>query len=75
MNRAATPNDFSRFWMPFSANREFARDPRMIVGAKGMYYTSDDGRQIMDATAGLWCVNAGHADPLIVEAVQNRGAS
>lgn len=75
MNRAATPNDFSRFWMPFSANREFARDPRMIVGAKGMYYTSDDGRQIMDATAGLWCVNAGHADPLIVEAVQNQIAT
>lgn len=75
MNRAASPNDFSRFWMPFSANREFARDPRMIVAAEGMYYTSDDGRQILDATAGLWCVNAGHKDPLIVEAVQNQIAT
>lgn len=75
MNRPAAANDFSRFWMPFSANREFARDPRMIVAAKGMYYTSDDNRQILDATAGLWCVNAGHSDPLIVEAVQNQIAT
>ncbi|WP_417208569.1 aspartate aminotransferase family protein [Antarctobacter sp.] len=75
MNRPATPNDFSRFWMPFSANRAFATDPRMITGADGMYYTSGDGRQIMDATAGLWCVNAGHNDPLIVEAVQRQIAT
>lgn len=75
MNRALTPNDFSRFWMPFSANREFAKDPRLITAADGMYYTSSDGRKILDATAGLWCVNAGHNDPLIVQAVQRQIAT
>lgn len=66
------PNTMSSFWMPFSANRDFLREPRMIHSAEGMYYTSSDGRQIMDGTAGLWCVNAGHRDPLIVEAVQKQ---
>ncbi len=66
------PNTMSSFWMPFSANRDFLREPRMIQAAEGMYYTSSDGRKIMDGTAGLWCVNAGHRDPLIVEAVQKQ---
>lgn len=65
----------SSFWMPFTANRSFSQDPRLIVAADGMYYTSEDGRKIMDATAGLWCVNAGHNDPLIVEAVQTQVAT
>ena len=68
----AQPNTMSSFWMPFTANRDFLSEPRMIQSAEGMYYTSSDGRQIMDGTAGLWCVNAGHRDPLIVEAVQNQ---
>ena len=72
MTQHPSANDFSSFWMPFTANRDFAADPRMIVAADGMYYTASDGRQIMDATAGLWCVNAGHNDPLIVEAVKNQ---
>ncbi|RPE66544.1 beta-alanine--pyruvate transaminase [Pacificibacter maritimus] len=71
----AAQNKMSSFWMPFTPNRDFHDDPRMIVGADGMYYTSADGRQIMDATAGLWCVNAGHNDPLIVEAVQKQVAT
>ena len=75
MNRVAPPNDFSSFWMPFTPNRDFARDPRLVVAADGMYYTSHDGRQIMDATAGLWCVNAGHNVPAIVEAVQRQIAT
>lgn len=75
MTRALTRNDFSRFWMPFSANREFAKNPRLITAADGMYYTSHDGRKVLDATAGLWCVNAGHNDPLIVEAVQRQIAT
>lgn len=74
MNSPLKKNDFSSFWMPFTANRDFADDPRMIVGAEGMYYTSEDGRKILDATAGLWCVNAGHCDPRIVEAVQKQVA-
>lgn len=72
MTRAPHPNDFSRFWMPFTANRDFAADPRLITAADGMYYTSHDGRQIMDATAGLWCVNAGHGDPIIKEALKRQ---
>ncbi len=66
------PNSMSSFWMPFSANRDFLREPRMIQAADGMYYTTSDGRRVMDGTAGLWCVNAGHRDPLIVEAVQKQ---
>lgn len=65
------PNTLENHWMPFTANRDFKSDPRMIVAAEGMYYTSEDGRQILDGTAGLWCANAGHSHPLIVEAVSN----
>lgn len=65
-------NDISAYWMPFTANRHFKQNPRMIAGAEGMYYTATDGRKVMDATAGLWCVNAGHAAPRIVEAVQKQ---
>lgn len=65
-------NTMSSFWMPFTANRDFHRKPRMIHAAEGMYYTSSDGRKIMDGTAGLWCVNAGHRDPLIVEALKRQ---
>ncbi|MCT4557610.1 MAG: aspartate aminotransferase family protein [Pelagimonas sp.] len=75
MTSATNSNAMSHFWMPFSANRDFANDPRMITAADGMYYTSHDGRQILDATAGLWCVNAGHNQPLIVEAVQKQIAT
>ena len=60
------------FWMPFSANRQFKSKPRMLVAAQGMHYTSDDGRKILDGTAGLWCVNAGHNHPKIIEAVQQQ---
>lgn len=67
-----TPNNQSSFWMPFTANRDFHHSPRMIKSAAGMYYTSTDDRKIMDATAGLWCVNAGHRDPLITAAIQEQ---
>jgi beta-alanine--pyruvate transaminase len=56
-------------WMPFTANRAFKRAPRLLVAAQGMYYTSADGRQILDGTAGLWCVNAGHGREPIVRAI------
>lgn len=64
-----TANTLENYWMPFTANRDFKANPRMVVAAEGMHYTSEDGRQIMDGTAGLWCANAGHSHPLIVEAV------
>ena len=53
MGSEITKNDMSSFWMPFTANRDFHADPRMVVAADGMYYTSHDGRQILDATSGL----------------------
>lgn len=57
------------YWMPFTANRQFKARPRMMQKAAGMHYTTDDGRQILDGTAGLWCVNAGHGHPAITRAV------
>lgn len=66
--------DTSHLWMPFTANRQFKTIPRLMVSAAGMYYTTDDGRKILDGTAGLWCVNAGHCHPKIVEAVQKQVA-
>ena len=68
------PNDLSAFWMPFTANRQFKKAPRMFVAAKDMHYTTADGRQVLDGTAGLWCVNAGHARPKIVEAIARQAA-
>ncbi|SLN41472.1 Omega-amino acid--pyruvate aminotransferase [Aquimixticola soesokkakensis] len=67
-------NDLDAFWMPFTANRQFKANPRMLVAAKDMHYTTSEGRQILDGTAGLWCCNAGHCRPKIVEAVQKQVA-
>jgi beta-alanine--pyruvate transaminase len=64
-----TTNNLDALWMPFTANRQFKKAPRMLVGAEGMYYTAADGRKILDGTAGLWCCNAGHSRPKIVEAI------
>lgn len=60
------------FWMPFTANRQFKSEPRLLVSAEGMYYKSDDGRSILDGTAGLWCTNAGHGRTQISEAVSKQ---
>ncbi|QRM30397.1 aminotransferase class III-fold pyridoxal phosphate-dependent enzyme [Microvirga sp. VF16] len=57
-------------WLPFTAMRQFQANPMMFVGAEGMHYTTADGRRVLDAMAGLWCVNAGHAQPRIVEAIR-----
>jgi beta-alanine--pyruvate transaminase len=67
-----TVNDLSGYWMPFTANRQFKAAPRMIVGADGMFFRSSDGRDVLDGTAGLWCSNAGHNDPRIVEAIRRQ---
>lgn len=66
------PNNLEAFWMPFTANRQFKAEPRILVAAQGMHYTSDDGRSILDGTAGLWCVNAGHSRQEIATAVQEQ---
>ncbi len=60
--------DLSAYWMPFTANRQFKADLRLFIAAEGMHYTSADGRKVLDGTAGLWCVNAGHGRPEIAEA-------
>ncbi|MFC0202497.1 aspartate aminotransferase family protein [Paracoccus rhizosphaerae] len=72
LDRKPAPNDLRAFWMPFTANRQFKSAPRMLVASKDMHYTSADGRQILDGTAGLWCCNAGHCRPRITEAVQSQ---
>lgn len=69
------PLDTAHLWMPFTANRQFKAKPRLMASASGMYYTTDDGRKILDGTAGLWCVNAGHCHPKIVEAIQKQAAT
>jgi len=63
------------WWMPFTANRQFKAAPRLLAKADGMHYWTPDGRQILDGTAGLWCVNAGHNRKPIVEAVQKQAAT
>ena len=64
-----TTNNLEAYWMPFTANRQFKKAPRMLVAAEGMYYRSADGRKILDGTAGLWCCNAGHSRPRITDAI------
>ncbi|PQZ76972.1 MULTISPECIES: aspartate aminotransferase family protein [unclassified Brevundimonas] len=69
---ARAANDLDPFWMPFTANRSFKAQPRLLASAKDMHYFTPDGRPILDGTAGLWCVNAGHARKPIVEAIQRQ---
>jgi beta-alanine--pyruvate transaminase len=66
--------DLDAYWMPFTANRQFKKAPRMLARSSGMHYWDDKGRQILDGVAGLWCVNAGHARPRIVQAIQDQAA-
>jgi len=69
---ATTPlsrSDMEAFWLPFTPNRQFKSKPRVLSRAKGMYYWTPDGRQILDGVAGLWCVNAGHGRTEIAQAV------
>jgi beta-alanine--pyruvate transaminase len=70
--RPAADIDMSSWWMPFTANRQFKARPRIISGAKGMYYYTPEGREVIDASAGLWCVNAGHGRQEITDAVSRQ---
>ncbi len=67
-------NDLEAFWMPFTPNARFKAAPRFVERAEGMYYYTPEGRPVLDATSGLWCVNAGHCRPRIVEAIQRQAA-
>ncbi len=60
--------------MPFTGNRIFKDNPRLLQTARGMHYTKPDGSQVLDMVAGLWCCNAGHNDPRIVSAIQGQAA-
>jgi beta-alanine--pyruvate transaminase len=70
--RAEIPNDLAAFWMPFTSNRAFKQRPRLIARSKDMHYYTPEGREILDATAALWCCNAGHNRGRIVEAIQRQ---
>jgi beta-alanine--pyruvate transaminase len=63
------------YWMPFTGNRYFKSHPMMMASADGMYYTTTDGKEILDGISGLWCCNAGHCHPKIVTAIQAQAAS
>ena len=67
-------NKLDAHWMPFTANRQFKQAPRLLSKAEGMHYWTPEGRQVLDGAAGLWCVNAGHARPKIVKAIQEQAA-
>jgi beta-alanine--pyruvate transaminase len=71
---ATQPNDLEALWLPFTPNRAFKKAPRLLTRAKGMQYFTPDGRAILDATAGLWCCNAGHNREPIVAAIQDQAA-
>src|ERR1700693_1279304 len=68
------PNDLQAFWVPFTPNRAFKRAPRLIARAKDMHYFTPEGRAVLDATAGMWCSNAGHHRDPIVAATQAQAA-
>jgi beta-alanine--pyruvate transaminase len=65
----ARPAPYQSFWMPFTTNVAFKKNPRLFASAKGMYYKTMDGAEVLDGTAGLWCVNAGHGRDRIADAV------
>ncbi|HET7203641.1 MAG TPA: aspartate aminotransferase family protein [Steroidobacteraceae bacterium] len=75
MSASLPRSDLEAFWMPFTANRQFKANPRLLARAEGMHYWTPDGRQILDAVAGLWCVNAGHGRKEITEAVSRQIAT
>jgi beta-alanine--pyruvate transaminase len=74
LSTATLPNDLEAYWMPFTPNRAFKKAPRLITRAKDMYYYAPDGRAVLDATAGLWCCNAGHGRDEIVAAIKRQAA-
>ncbi len=63
-------NELDAFWLPFTANRAFKARPRLFAAAEGLHYITPDGRRVIDATSGLYCVNAGHGQPRITEAIR-----
>lgn len=71
---SADVSKLDAYWMPFTANRQFKQAPRLLTQADGMFFRDDKGREVLDGIAGLWCVNAGHNRPRIVQAIQQQAA-
>jgi beta-alanine--pyruvate transaminase len=69
---AVAPNALDAFWMPFTSNKAFKAHPRLLARAEGMHYWTDRGERVLDGTAGLWCVNAGHGRAEITAAIQSQ---
>lgn len=74
MTRLHNEVGLDAYWMPFTANRAFKANPRLLVSASGTRYRADDGREVLDGISGLWCCNAGHGHPRIVEAIARQAA-
>ncbi|GIX09680.1 aspartate aminotransferase family protein [Elioraea sp.] len=72
MNVTLRPNNLDAFWMPYTANRAYKASPRLLARAAGVHYYTPEGREVLDGTAGLWCVNAGHGRPEIAEAIKRQ---
>ena len=72
LNHNFVPRDLNSFWMPFTASRNFKENPKFIVSADGMYYHDSEGNKLLDVSAGLWCVNAGHHRRRINDAIASQ---
>ena len=75
---AATRTDaawLDAHWMPYTGNRDFKANPRMMVSAKGCYYTDNHGKQIFDGLSGLWCCGLGHGRSELTEAATRQLAT
>ena len=75
MNHTVETINTNPFWQPFSDVKSFRKRPRLIVSAKDMHCYDTNGRALLDATAGLWCCNAGHCRDTIVKAIQEQAAT
>ena len=70
----AVKTGYEEYWMPFTNNRSFKKSPKMISRAEGVFYYTPDGKELLDSASGLWCVNAGHGQKKITEAIQQQAA-
>lgn len=71
----STVGEYENFWLPFTNNRAFKKNPILFHKAKGLFYYTEDGQEILDGISGLWCVNAGHSHPTIVKAICEQAAT
>ena len=70
-----TDAELRAYWMPFTWNRQFKRDPRILVSADGCYYVDADNRRVFDGLSGMWTCGLGHARPEIIAAIHKQAAT